>query len=265
MKRGIIFEVLCDAVSELGTDHHGWLRAFLRDVERDVASWKHQGYGKVKKGQAVSFKAIDQLGERTLVVPANEPTWSGDPTDPVLDLEARTRTRLRNGENPNWFLRLYHDFQECSNPADRISFAEYVQRRHPDKSDVLSIESAGQPSKRIPTPDKLIAIAKAARRLIRTAGETCCIVGQCDPPCFPDGSGAIEMLRATEALEREFNPRFIPFDANGRRSIGVTGWPDVHKLSRALVWLQPTFSIFQCRSGLPADGSQCARANLRCQ
>ncbi len=38
-KRGIFFEILCDAVSDLGPDDEGWLRVILEDVKKDVAEW----------------------------------------------------------------------------------------------------------------------------------------------------------------------------------------------------------------------------------
>jgi hypothetical protein len=51
--------------------------------------------------------------------------------------------------------------------------------------------------------------------------------------------------------------------AEGRKVLQIPGGPDAAGLP--LEGYSPTFSIFQCRSGLSADGSQCMRANLRCQ
>ena len=91
----------------------------------------------MKKELATVFTVKDHLGERTLVVPPEEPTWVGDPTLFLLDIEARTRTRLRDGGNPVWYIRLHTDFTARSNPADNVSFAEYVKRRHPDKVEAV--------------------------------------------------------------------------------------------------------------------------------
>ncbi len=92
-----------------------------------------QGCAATSTEQPTAYQVSDLFGERTLVVPLTEQTWSGDPTSIVLDIEARTRTRLRDGQNPCWFLRLHAHFEERSNPADGVSFAEYVSRRHSDK------------------------------------------------------------------------------------------------------------------------------------
>lgn len=87
-----------------------------------------------------SFPVKDRWGEHTLVVPPTEPAWSGDPTGIVPDIEAQTRTGLRDEENPNSFRRLYKDFHERSNPADGVSFTEYARRRHADKIDTQPAE-----------------------------------------------------------------------------------------------------------------------------
>jgi hypothetical protein len=57
----------------------------------------------------------------------------GAPVSKVLDTEARTRTRLKNGGNPLWYLRLHGDFQKFRDPSGGVSFAEYARVRHPDK------------------------------------------------------------------------------------------------------------------------------------
>lgn len=90
------------------------------------------------KKEPISFKVKDSFGERTLIVPPSELAFSGNPTPGVLKIEAMTRTRLRDGENPIWFLRVHQQFERESNPNDRVSFAEYLQRLHPDKIEVLS-------------------------------------------------------------------------------------------------------------------------------
>ena len=83
------------------------------------------------------FRVKDGLGERTLIIPPNELAWAGDPTEVILDIEARTRTRLKDGGNPAWFIRLALNFKERVNPNDGVSFTESVERRHPQKIDIF--------------------------------------------------------------------------------------------------------------------------------
>src|ERR1039458_7320033 len=75
-------------------------------------------------GKRIEFKAPDG---RTLVVPPNDPIFAGDPVPIVLDIEAATFTRLKDGENPNWFIRLHRHFVEKRrDPNGGASFAQYV-------------------------------------------------------------------------------------------------------------------------------------------
>jgi len=92
-------------------------------------------------------------------------------------------------------------------------------------------------SKQIPTLENLDAIVQKAKRLIQVLSETFCISDQTDPPGFSAIYRTIEPFQAIEALERELNPQYIPFGGNNRKAIAVANWPDVSKLSRALVWL----------------------------
>ena len=55
-------------------------------------------------GKRFEYHVKDEFGERTLVVPEDEPAFSGDPRDPVLDIEAKTNTRLKDGGNLGWRL-----------------------------------------------------------------------------------------------------------------------------------------------------------------
>ncbi len=100
--------------------------------------------------EASSFRVRDPLGVRTLIVPLTEPAWSGDPTGIVLDIEAQTRTRLRDGGNPNWFIRLHKHFQDRNNPADGVSFAAYVRRRHADKIDTQPADQQNEHTQIMP-------------------------------------------------------------------------------------------------------------------
>jgi hypothetical protein len=84
-------------------------------------------------GKRVEFRVPDG---RTFVVPPSDPPFVGNPVGIVLDIEARTRTRLKDGENPNWFIRVHRHFEQRRDPAAGVSFAEYCRRRNPDKVDV---------------------------------------------------------------------------------------------------------------------------------
>jgi hypothetical protein len=85
----------------------------------------------------IEFTVRDSIGIRKLVVPAGEPSCVGDPIGLLLDLEARTGTRLRDGGNPAWFLRLHKDFQERQDHQDSATFADYANSRHPDGIEVV--------------------------------------------------------------------------------------------------------------------------------
>jgi hypothetical protein len=78
------------------------------------------------------YTVTDHKGTRTLIVPKDELPYAGDPSRIVLDKEATSRTRLRDGGNPCWFIRLWHHFYQRKDPNDDLTFAEYCRRRHPD-------------------------------------------------------------------------------------------------------------------------------------
>lgn len=83
-----------------------------------------------KLSQPVQYIVDDPLGQRTLIVPAGELVFVGNPAPIVLDIEAQTRTRLCDGGNPLWFIRLHKQFREKRDAADGVNFDEYCQRRH---------------------------------------------------------------------------------------------------------------------------------------
>lgn len=85
-------------------------------------------------------RVVDFMGEREFVIPTNE-SPVGDVGPLLLDIEARTNTRLRNGLNPMWYLRLHRDFTERRDAAANISFADYCARRHPGNVELVGIES----------------------------------------------------------------------------------------------------------------------------
>jgi hypothetical protein len=91
-------------------------------------------------GEEKPYTVCDPFGERTLITPV-----TGDWGSIVLDIEARTRVRLKDGQNSLWFFRLHKHFQERSNPADGVSFAEYVMRRYPDSFDVIPAVNPSEP------------------------------------------------------------------------------------------------------------------------
>lgn len=67
----------------------------------------------------------DRMGDRTLFIPLQELAFSGDPIPIVRDIEAKTRTRLKEGENPVWFIRLWEHFKTSRDPASEVSFSEF--------------------------------------------------------------------------------------------------------------------------------------------
>jgi len=91
-----------------------------------------------KVKQPKPYEINDDIGKRVLVVPANEHIYSGNPIPIVLDIEAKTRTRIKEGQNPVWFIRLWRHFQERHDPYAKVSFAEFCTKRHPDKIDVTT-------------------------------------------------------------------------------------------------------------------------------
>ena len=94
--------------------------------------------GAMGTGERTSFKVKDKWGERMLIIPETEPPWAGDPTRCVLQIEALTGTRLKDGENPCRFMRLYkRDYGENRDPAAPVSFADFVARLHSDWIDVV--------------------------------------------------------------------------------------------------------------------------------
>lgn len=82
-------------------------------------------------GEEQRFELRDERGVRTLVVPAGEPPFTGDPTPYVRRIEVLTRTRLRDGGNPLWFIRFYHQFEGWT--AREVSFAEYCRQQHAER------------------------------------------------------------------------------------------------------------------------------------
>ena len=126
------------------------------------------GLDMTRNKEPISFKAKDDLGTRTLIIPPGEMPFSGNPVLGILKYEAMTRTRLRDGGNPLWFLRVYHQFQKESNPNDGVSFAEFVQRLHPDEIDVLSKQNTagddeGKKKGKKKYTDDLITLAVAVK------------------------------------------------------------------------------------------------------
>ena len=84
------------------------------------------------------FTVTDRFGQRTLIIPENELAWSGDAAKIILDMEASSGTRLKNGENPARFIRLYNHFKkDRSDPNSGISFADYCLLRHKSWVDVV--------------------------------------------------------------------------------------------------------------------------------
>ncbi len=99
--------------------------------------------GSFARGKTFRYKCTDPTGERTLIVPPSSLPHVGDPTPIVLDIEARTGTRLKDGKDPLRFNRVWHDFKKGVDAAAGISFAAYCKRRHSDWIDVAPTELSG--------------------------------------------------------------------------------------------------------------------------
>ena len=120
----------------------GTLVALPEDEQRRLES---EGFPKVLLsgglGKRIEFQCPDG---RVLVAPPTELVFAGDPIPIVLDIEAQTRTRLKDGGNPLWFIRLREKSRDHLDREAGVSFAEYVSRRHPGKVEVLDMpESQG--------------------------------------------------------------------------------------------------------------------------
>lgn len=72
----------------------------------------------------------DRFGTRTLIVPDDEIPSDRSPVEIVLEIEATTNTRLHDGENPEWFIRLHRDFNTRRDHAAAVSFADYCERQY---------------------------------------------------------------------------------------------------------------------------------------
>jgi hypothetical protein len=120
-----------------------------------------------QSGRRVEFQAPDG---RIFVVPPTEPIWAGNPVSAVLKREAQTRTRLKNGGNPNRYLRVYFKYQEDRVIDQGVPFAEYVSKLH-DLDDVECVPPPASPSRagdRAAQPDWLtppLSLADLANRL----------------------------------------------------------------------------------------------------
>ena len=85
--------------------------------------------------EADRFEIHDSIGVRTLV-------GRDDPDDPahvdaddVLYIEAMTGTRLKDGEEANWYYLLWHRYKKAREPNGRVTFADYCSRRYPERID----------------------------------------------------------------------------------------------------------------------------------
>jgi hypothetical protein len=153
------------------------------DIERTKKSTSQQSplagllgmpVGGKYRDEPVEYVVRDRMGERKLVVPINEPPYSSSPygIDSIIrSIEAHTRTRVKEGQNPCWFIRLHEHFKERSHPADDVSFAEFCLRYCPDKVDVLPRQSGDETRTQIAASKADPAIVERAAELIREASE----------------------------------------------------------------------------------------------
>ena len=121
-------------------------------AENDVVrEGKHASW----TGRDVKFEINDAWGRRVLVMPGSELAWIGNPTGSILDIEASTNTRLKNGQNPNFFIRLHEHYK--NRPVKSVPFADFCKRRHPDLVDIVSIEDLQRPNAEQSAKSELVA------------------------------------------------------------------------------------------------------------
>lgn len=101
-----------------------------------------------------TWEVEDGFGKRTLRIPPEEPVMDRDPMALVLDIEAKTNTRLKDGGNPSWFIKLHQEFNATRDPAAVVSFADFCARLYADRVDLVNaaaiageVKDAGQPKK----------------------------------------------------------------------------------------------------------------------
>lgn len=93
-------------------------------------------------------------------------------------------------------------------------------------------------SQKIPSSERLKAIVEATKRFIGTVQRNFFIAGQVDPPGYSTSLRIVQLIKAITDLERELNPRKIPFGGNGRKAFGSSNWPAGFELVNQLVWLR---------------------------
>lgn len=84
-------------------------------------------------GKRRSWPLADELGNRTLVVPKSQPPCDEEAITEVLRIEASTGTRLKDGENPAWFLAIYREYGKRGERHPVVTFAEYCRTIAPEK------------------------------------------------------------------------------------------------------------------------------------
>jgi len=94
------------------------------------------------KTEQKSFSAKDRFGSRTLIAQPSVAAWVGNPIPALLDIEAATGVRLRDGGDPVWFLRVYHGatkrFRESNSSR---TFAEYCEMLHSELIEITDLRS----------------------------------------------------------------------------------------------------------------------------
>lgn len=130
--------------------------------------------------EPLTYHANDDFGERTLIAPKGEivaTTEEAATVDILLELEATTGTRLRDGGNPFQFIRLFGQWDERTKLRGGRPFDEFVRRRHSDWIEVLgdavqgnlACPEQGDAQKTVkqnrPTNDQAITIEDAATQL----------------------------------------------------------------------------------------------------
>ncbi|MCY2987129.1 MAG: hypothetical protein NTY19_04575 [Planctomycetota bacterium] len=80
-----------------------------------------------------SWPVTDDVGPRTLIVPTDQPPCDEDAVKKVLEIETLTGTRLKDGENPVWFLDTYQAYCEQAKRHPVVPFADYCRKGFPQQ------------------------------------------------------------------------------------------------------------------------------------
>ncbi len=121
--------------------------------------------------EADRFEIHDSIGVRTLVVPAGsyDRVYKGVEED-ILEIEARTGTRLKNGEDADWYYILWLRYRKAREPNGRVTFADYCSRRYPGRIDVIHKDVAAVDGAQTERWSDILLLKQIAPRLGLSVG-----------------------------------------------------------------------------------------------